>query len=212
MEESGTKRSREESEESPEAKRLRADLFFDILDDDSDADERDPATQDLASVMKIFEEEIAHPPPPRPPVAPDAADPSLPAADFENPRQPELGYLLEASDDELGLPPTVPSSSDEGGDAGEPEVPSSKVEVAVEVEAEAEDVGFGQIWAFDDEISGCYDGLEFVARQQDDREAAVAAADEAVFFDGGLFDYPDVLCGPSDFADVSWRSESLPAI
>ncbi|XP_010916362.1 uncharacterized protein [Elaeis guineensis] len=198
MELSGNKRSREESVESAEAKRLHADLIFDILDDDSDAEERDPATQDLASVMKIFEEEISVPPPPQPPAAPDAADPALPAAHFD------LEYLLEATDDELGLPPSVPSSSDERRDTGEVDPPSGEVVT--------EAVGFGQIWAFDDAISGCFDGLEYGVRQQDERDAAVAAADEAVFFDGGLFDYPDVLCGPSDFTDISWRSESLPAI
>ncbi|KAG1334798.1 hypothetical protein COCNU_03G009170 [Cocos nucifera] len=198
MEFSGHKRSREESEESPEAKRLHPDLLFDILDDDSEAEERDPATQDLASVMKIFEEEIAHPPPPQPLAAPDAVNPALPVADFD------LEYLLEATDDELGLPPSVPSSSDERRDTVEPEPPSSEVVT--------EAIGFGQIWAFDDAISGCFDGLEFGVRQQDEREAAVAAADEVGVFDGGIFDYADVLCGPSDFTDISWRSESLPAV
>ncbi|XP_010926049.1 uncharacterized protein [Elaeis guineensis] len=205
MEDSGNKRSREESEESPEAKRLHAELLFDILDDDSDAGDRDPATQDLASVMKIFEEEIAQPPPPPAPAAPDAVDPVFPPADFENLGQPDLGYLLEASDDELGLPPTVPSSSDEDGDARKAQPAGG------EMGAEPEAHGFGQIWAFDEEITGCYDGLEFGVRQQDEREAS-AAAEEAVVFDGGLFDFPDVLCGPSDLADLSWRPESLPAV
>ncbi|XP_008806249.1 uncharacterized protein LOC103718989 [Phoenix dactylifera] len=202
MADSGDKRSREESEEIPEAKRLRAEILFDILDDDSDAGDRDPATQDLASVMKIFEEEIALPPTPPPPAASDAVDPAFSPADIENLGQPDLGYLLEASDDELGLPPTVPSSSDEGGDAGEAEAAGGEVEVDAD--------GFGQIWAFDDELAGCYDALEFGVRQQDEREAS--AAEDAVVFDGGLFDYPDVLCGPSDFTDLSRRPESLPAV
>lgn len=202
---SGNKRSREESEESPEAKRLRAELLFDIFDDDSDAGDRCPATQDLASVMKIFEEEIALPPPPPPLAAQDAVDPAFSPADFENLRQPDLGYLLEASDDELGLPPTLPSSSDGGGDAREAEAAGGVVE------SEPMADGFGQIWAFDDEITRCYDGLEFGVRQQDERDA-LAAAEEAAVFDGGLFDYSDVVCGPSDLADLSWRPESLPAV
>jgi hypothetical protein len=38
-------------------------------------------------------------------------------------QQPKLGFLLEASDDELGLPPTgaASSSSEEAGRAGAPE-------------------------------------------------------------------------------------------
>lgn len=199
MEDSGNKRSREESEESPEAKRFRADLLFDILEDDSDAGDRDPATQDLVSVMKIFEDEIGLPSPPSLLSAPDAVGPAMLPSDIENLPQPDLGYLLEASDDELGLPPAVPSSSEEGGDSVEAETATDEVEV------QAEAVGFGQIWAFDDDITGCYDGLEFGARQQDEKEPAAVAADEAVLFDGGLFDYPD-------FADLSWRSAYLPAV
>ncbi|RRT58896.1 hypothetical protein B296_00039376 [Ensete ventricosum] len=69
MESSGEhKRLRDEDAdemESPEVKRLRADLLFDILDDDSGAGD-----QDLASVIKSLEEEIALPSPhPKPQLA-----------------------------------------------------------------------------------------------------------------------------------------------
>ncbi|XP_039122478.1 uncharacterized protein LOC120259021 [Dioscorea cayenensis subsp. rotundata] len=48
--------------------------------------------------------------------------------------QPDLGYLLEASDDELGLPPAAPSPSEEccGG-------------------SEDENAGFAPIWGYEDE-------------------------------------------------------------
>ncbi|KAG0461557.1 hypothetical protein HPP92_021854 [Vanilla planifolia] len=91
---SGNKREREEPDEAPagapEAKRLRDELFLEILDDDS----YPGGEQDLASVIKSLEDEIG-----LPPVSGDVP-------------QPDLGYLLEASDDELGLPPTVPLSSE----------------------------------------------------------------------------------------------------
>ncbi|CAL9203049.1 unnamed protein product [Musa hybrid cultivar] len=157
---------------SPEAKRL----LLDILDDDADAGD-----QDLASVMKSLEEEIALPsPPPQPQLLP------LAAVD-----QPDLGFLFEASDDELGLPP----QADERCEAPEPEVAE-------------ESAGFGQIWGFDDGDLCGYEGFEFGIRPEERAEA-----DDGVVFDGGLFDYADVVpCGPSDFADLSWRPETLPAV
>ncbi|XP_010921493.1 uncharacterized protein [Elaeis guineensis] len=178
------KRCREESslepELSPEAKRLHADFLLDILDDDED--EANSGNRDLASVMKSLEEEIS-PPGKRVELASDHSDP---------PRLAELGYLLEASDDELGLPPVAASSS-------------SSLEPAATAGADkeeaAESAGFGQIWSFDDEISGCYDALGFGIRP---------AEEDGVVVDDGLFDYADVLfCGPSDF---SRQAESVPAI
>lgn len=140
MEGAGTcKRSRDESADFPEAKRLReADLIFDILDDEDGA--VDESVGDLADVIKRLEEEIAAPSPP----------PEL-----------DLGYLLEASDDELGLPPAVGSS------------PYSSCEVADEG---TETAGFDRIWGFEDE------GLEFVMPTE---------FDDSVIFDGGLFEYSD---------------------
>lgn len=66
--------------------------ILDILDDidvEDNVDEADTAVQGLDSVIKSFEEEIV----------------SVP--------KPDLWYLLEASDDELGLPPSFASSGDE---------------------------------------------------------------------------------------------------
>ncbi|KAH7658517.1 hypothetical protein IHE45_17G093300 [Dioscorea alata] len=178
-----SKRQREDSDElpeSPEVKRLRDDLFLDMLDDDVDAGDRDSTVQDLASVMKSLEEEIGLP---------------APAAVVED-VQPDLGFLLGASDDELGLPPAPVSSEEDGED----------VDVVIGG-LEAEGCVYGdQIWGFDDEI---FDGgLGFGVRM----EERDVAGDDGVLFDGGLFDYSDVVCGPSDLGDRSWRVESLPAV
>lgn len=87
----GKKRVRHELDElvinSPEVKRLRDDLF-----DDSG---HDPATQDLDSLMKSFEDELSN----------------TTTAQDSGETQPDLGYLFEASDDELGLPPPPPPPS-----------------------------------------------------------------------------------------------------
>ncbi|XP_072999572.1 uncharacterized protein [Typha latifolia] len=188
------KRPREDSgEESPETKRLRADDILGIFDVGDDAGGDITAGEDLAYVMRSLEEEITIPSP--------GTDFSSVSPCSGDPRESDLGYLLEASDDELGLPPatTAVSSPEREGDvtaSGEGEA-----------EEEEEEGGFGQIWGFDDAIAGCYEGLEFGIRP----EAAVAA-DEVVELDGGLFDYSDMACGPSDFADLAWRSETLPAL
>ncbi|XP_072978659.1 uncharacterized protein [Typha angustifolia] len=170
---------------SPDAKRLRAEDILNILDDDADA-AGGGAAQDLASVMRSLEEEIAVPPPKTETCTSDPVDVT---GDL---RDSDLGYLLEASDDELGLPPTAPSSSD-----GEAEAEAAAGE-------EVEGVGFGQIWGFEDEIAVCYEGLEYGIRPE------MAVADDVVGFAGGLFDYPDVAFEPSDFGDLSWRS--MPAV
>ncbi|KAJ8501267.1 hypothetical protein OPV22_011819 [Ensete ventricosum] len=176
------KRRRDEGEEespemsSPVAKRL----LLDILDDDAD-----PGDQDVASVMRSLEEEIAlHSPLPH--LTPqDAAQSDQP---------PDLGYLFEASDDELGLPPPAPSSSGDGSEA-------------YNEEGFGFGFGFGQIWGFDEDLRG-YDGFEFGIRP-DER----AEAEDGVVFDGGLFDYGEATpCGAPELADLSWRSETLPAV
>ncbi|CBI27029.3 unnamed protein product, partial [Vitis vinifera] len=95
------KRVRDDSDEfeldSPEVKRLRDDLLC-ILDDSDPLADKDPATHDLASVMKIFEEQISASPPRPVPVVDLTSD--------SGESQPDISFLLEASDDELGLPPS----------------------------------------------------------------------------------------------------------
>ncbi|XP_049397219.1 uncharacterized protein LOC125861342 [Solanum stenotomum] len=102
-----TKRSREDLDsaeskrvhsDSPELKQIRQEIL-DILDEQEILTDRLPEVEELDSVMKSFEEEIVHPSIQQTNL--DSVDPQL-----------DLGYLLEASDNELGLPPTVLSSDD----------------------------------------------------------------------------------------------------
>ncbi|CAA0383694.1 unnamed protein product [Arabidopsis thaliana] len=99
----GNKRVRDSLDlDSPDVKRLRDDLFddsgLDPVSQDLDSG-LDPVSQDLDSVMKSFENELS----------------TTTAALSSGETQPDLGYLFEASDDELGLPPQtlLPPSSEE---------------------------------------------------------------------------------------------------
>jgi hypothetical protein len=191
MESSSHKRAREvvdlaaggpgEASALPEAdaKRLRPQDLLDMLDDDTDA----AAAGDLASVMRSLEEEIA------------SFDEAVGAPTQQ---QPELGFLLEASDDELGLPPAAASASsseEASGLAGAPESAGAALD--------------GQIWGFEDEIDG---GAGFGGYSP---EAAAAAAAAAAWdddgFDAGLFAFGDNdAYGPSDLAAL--RHETMPAV
>ncbi|KAK6773599.1 hypothetical protein RDI58_028837 [Solanum bulbocastanum] len=84
--------------DSPEVKQIREEIL-DILDEQEILTDRLSKVEDLDSVMKSFEEEIVHASIQQTNL--DSVDPQL-----------DLGYLLEASDNELGLPPTVLSSDD----------------------------------------------------------------------------------------------------
>ncbi|KZV51836.1 hypothetical protein F511_11213 [Dorcoceras hygrometricum] len=86
--------------DSPEVKRLREDLL-DSLEDDEDEAQFCTGGSDLDSFMKSFEKEITS----------DSGD-AVEVVDLvsgSEESRPELGYLLEASDDDLGLPPTESS-------------------------------------------------------------------------------------------------------
>ncbi|EOA37115.1 hypothetical protein CARUB_v10010335mg [Capsella rubella] len=177
------KRVRDESSndvvlDSPEVKRLRDDLF-DVLDDS----DPEPVSQDLDSVMKSFEDELST-------VTTTAA---LGGGAGET--QPDLGYLLEASDDELGLPPP-PSVSP---------VPVSKEEETTEtltdlVRASSDSSGIDEIWGFEDHVSN-YADLDFGSVVGDCGGDYVAVE--------GLFEFSDDCFDSGDL--FSWRSESLPA-
>ncbi|KAK6133838.1 hypothetical protein DH2020_032431 [Rehmannia glutinosa] len=172
----------EESElldsDSPEVKRLRENLL-DGLDDES---EFCTASQDLDSFMKSFEEEITASPSAAGGEAADVVD--LTSDSGES--RPDLGYLLEASDDELGLPPTA--SSPVGDEL-------------VRVESESSDLG-GEFW----EIPS-YDSFGFGFAETETETNCNGGNGEYVALDG-LFDYSDMGFGSSDFA---WRPETLPA-
>ncbi|XP_047949288.1 uncharacterized protein LOC125195138 [Salvia hispanica] len=77
--------------DSPEVKRVREDLL-DEIDEDSDLR---TSFHELDSFMKSFEEEIT--------------EGIIELASDSGESRPDLGYLLEASNDELGIPPPAAS-------------------------------------------------------------------------------------------------------
>lgn len=177
------KRDRNDSAESetgsPDVKRLRDDLlgFFDESDPE-------PATQDLDSLMKSFEEEIATASSSPAPVVDLTADPGE--------SQPELGYLLEASDDELGLPPSVTNSN--------------RLQEFEEFARESIDsCEIGEIWRLENQIPN-YDAFELEAGD------VYSGSDttEYVALDG-LFEYSNLCYDASENAEFLWRQEFLPA-
>ena len=161
--------------DSAEVKRLRENLL-DFLDDSDSV----PTIQDLDSVMKSFEEEIS-------PV------PVVDLTSESGESQPDLGYLLEASDDELGLLPSGNSSSEE-----------VKKDVETElIRVSSDSSGIGEFWGFEDQIPS-YDSFELGAGDGYNNTS------EYVEFNG-LFEYSDVYFDSSDFSDPTWRHETLPA-
>ncbi|KAL2342493.1 hypothetical protein Fmac_003778 [Flemingia macrophylla] len=140
--------------------RVDSDLL-DMLNDADNVTERDPTVLD--SVIKSFENEILAPP------EPEAF-------------KPNLGYLLEASDDELGLPPPT-----EGAPKPQ-ETDSGRVG--------PEGLDLTGFFGFEDDV----DGLRFVG--YDDVENSGGG----YLTIDGLFDHPDAG------ADILWRSESLQAM
>ncbi|XVE53307.1 hypothetical protein DITRI_Ditri02bG0193600 [Diplodiscus trichospermus] len=174
--------SAELGQESPEVKRLRDDLL-DFLDDSDSL----PVSQDLASVMKSFEEEIS--------AVASTSSLSVPAVDLTShsgQSQPDLGYLLEASDDELGLPPpTVTTTGSEEG----------RTEVTELVRVDSDSSGIGELCAFEDQILG-YDSFEFGIGD--------SYNGDHVAYDG-LFEYADVYYDTSEFSGLLWRPETLSA-
>lgn len=164
----GNKRGRcgEVEESPPESKRIRAELLFDILDDESE-----PDNTDLDSVMRSLEEEIALP------VAVSDSDPGAASVSDPEPKQPDLGFLLEASDDELGLPPAE-------GDVTSGEATGGEENVSGEV---VEEAGFGKIWGLDDEIH-----LDFGFGSDGGGDDGGVIFDGGLFeYDGGVCGPPD---------------------
>ncbi|KAM3703229.1 hypothetical protein ACB094_04G083600 [Castanea mollissima] len=180
---------------SPETHLSEEDLL-NILDDSDIVTDRDPAIQGLDSVIKSFEEEIMVQAP-----APAAAPAVfIDQASDSGESQPELGYLLEASDDELGLPPTTSSGEE------------VKIE-AVNFEASSADpeaVGLdGILLGFENEIPS-YDSFEFGIVV--DSESNLNDNNSEFVALGGLFDYSDQSYDPAGDSELLWRPESLPAL
>ncbi|CAI0547881.1 unnamed protein product [Linum tenue] len=156
---------------SGEAKRIEEDLL-NILDD---ADEL-PAIQGLDSVIRSFEEEILLPTSLPPPAIRDEV--TVPE---HGDSSPVLGRLLEASDDELGLPPML--AAGKGG-----EIIGSADSPAV------------------DGRDRCGEGIPFESDGNDrcdDFEALAELFDESNETNGD----PD----PAEISELQWRPESLSA-
>ncbi|MCE3216073.1 hypothetical protein HAX54_004735 [Datura stramonium] len=167
--------------DSPVAKQIREDIL-DILDEpETVTDSAVPEIQDLDSVIKSFEEEIL-----RPSTLPPCNNFADLTSSHSGDSQSNLGYLLEASDDELGLPPTVS--------------PENHI-----IDAESR---LGNTIGFENELlrydsfdlgmlAGIMDGDNYGGENDSDFVTV-----------GGLFDYPD----PANFSELSRLPESLPAL
>jgi copper chaperone CopZ len=154
------------------------DEIFHMLDDADNVPEqteRDSAVMGLDSVIKSFEEEIF-----APGFKPGQTDPVQVAGSVE------LGYLFEASDDELGLPPTVVSGDEPG------RVEPEKVDLT------------GFVGFDDDDFSG-FDGFGYETGLLSECDGNNGGAGGFVTGDG-LFEYGEPV------SDVLWRSESLQAM
>ncbi|XP_060205579.1 uncharacterized protein LOC132633289 [Lycium barbarum] len=159
---------------------IREDIL-DILDEPDTLTECTPEIQNLDNIMKSFEEEILN------------GDPQtvldLTSSDSVNSR-PDIGYLLEASDDELGLPPSVSPPYDQVN--GESALITEASEFAEMPNYDSFDFGMDP-----EAREGDNDGVS----GNGDGDGDFVTVD-------GLFDYTE----PADFSEFSWRQESLPAL
>lgn len=165
---------------SPEMKRQRRvsaeDYLFNILDED-DSTVSQEIDDGLASVMHSLEQEI------RSGAGSESEQPgTVPDGDKDGSVQ-ELGYLLEASDDELGLPPAMEES---------PAALARDVAELAGADAAEAATMYGQMWGFDDEI-GFGSDFGFKPDTGDDGFGAIG------FDDVGLFDH-------SEPSDLTWRT------
>ena len=174
--ESNTNASKDSGTSSPVAMRIQNDLL-DIFDDS----DPDPAIQDLDSVIRSFEEEILVPGPAN--MMSDSGE-----------SRPELGYLLEASDDELGLPPSFSS----GGDEQKPETVGLETYGSGSGPVTLEDVGLG----FDDGMLN-FEPYKFAMGGELDN----TVPNDFITLGGGLFESYE----SGDISEFLWRPESLSA-
>ncbi|XP_022725300.1 uncharacterized protein LOC111281841 [Durio zibethinus] len=167
----------------PEVNRIEVDLLS-ILDDFYPVIGSDSAIQGLDSVMKSFEEEILVPT--QAPVPGTTSD--------SGECRPELGFLLEASDDELGLPPSFWSV--------EGEQKFGTVDVVEGAGSGA--VGFVEMMGDELPIPSC-ESFEF--RFGGDSDANINYSDSGDFVAfGGLFE------PAADISERTWRPDSLSAL
>lgn len=163
---------------SPEAKRIQDDLL-NFLDETDSV----PAIQDLDSVIRSFEEEI---------VVPEQAPPVVTSVSGE--ARPELGFLLEASDDELGLPPSFSTAEEQKIEAVDLKTSGSD---AVKLD--------GMALGFENEMPS-YEPYNFGISGDSDG-GNVNVSNDFITLGGGLFESYE----PDDASDFAWRSESLSA-
>lgn len=175
----------ESSPDVPEAKRAHVDLLS-ILDDSDE-----PAIQGLDSVIRSFEEEILF----------HSCPASVDSAEVTSVgycSQPDLGYLLEASDDELGLPPTFSAEEEK----------VNRADLCSETSGSAADC-FGDILGFEGPIPA-YDSFDF---DLTDGPVSPCYNDTGDFVNlGGLFNFSDDKFVPGEISGVEWRRESLSAL
>ncbi|KAJ8752735.1 hypothetical protein K2173_007045 [Erythroxylum novogranatense] len=158
------------SVDSSDNKRIQNDLLS--LVDISD----DFAIQGLESVIKSFEDEIIFPNP-----LPEIAPPSAEVSSLSDESQTDIIFLFEASDDELGLPPSF-SSGDEGKiGADDPSVMSLSGTEFLSEMLRFEDVT-PNFDSFEFEF-GCESDSNSYDRSHNDDDDFVAL--------GGLFDHSD---------------------
>ncbi|KAL8157461.1 uncharacterized protein LOC141713807 [Apium graveolens] len=165
------KRARQDSDESvssQDVKRLKEDLF--------DMQDESYTSHDLESFIQSFQNEILGLSP-----VPEKAN--------SGESQPELGFLLEASDDELGLPPST--SSEE------------KVETEL-VRVTSDSSELSESWG---DVSG-YDSFDLVYGEGL-CDYGCNDSGEFVTVDG-LFDYSDMVFGSCDI--LLQPDKALPAL
>ena len=171
-------------------RRLIEDDLLNILEETETVPERDPTIQGLDSVIRSFEEEIHVPE-----LAPEEA---MHLTTDSGDSQPELGYLLEASDDELGLPPT-------GGAVEKAKIEAVEFERSISSDA----VGFDGMLLLGDEIPSYY-SFEFGMGTESNGGGGEGELEYVAW--GGLFDGWDTSYEPGAVSEVSWRTETLPAV
>ncbi|KAM0019846.1 hypothetical protein Hdeb2414_s0025g00660501 [Helianthus debilis subsp. tardiflorus] len=176
---SSKKRVRSDSDESGVDSAEAKKILLDILDESDVC----MVSQDLDSFMKSFQDEIS-------PAPEDVTGKTTESNQLTEPTEltesrVELGFLLEASDDELGLPPTESNKTSELADT----------------------VQLSELWGLDDQISSY--GLNSFEYEFGYEDVNISSYNngEYVALDG-LFDHTDVGFGSSD---LSWQPETLPA-
>lgn len=179
MEQYSSKRKfRDESSEfridSHEVKRIREDLLENLDDGEINA-----ASHELDFFMKIFAEEIAP--------ASKRTETVIELTSESGESQPDIGYLLGASDDVLGFPS---SEKETKGNINLGRIESGSLELD----------DSGGFWGFGEEVSG-FDSFDFGAFDNENYSDDYVALD-------GLFDYPDLGFGSTD---LLWRPETSPA-